>query len=161
MLRRRKACGFTLIELLVVIAIIGILIALLLPAVQSARESARLMQCTNNLRQIGLALHNYHEVYGSFPPAYVADESGRPIHSWRTLILPYLDQPTLYKEYRFDEPWDGPHNSQLLDVILRIYRCPVEARQHDRESPEARMTNYLAVIGPRTAFPCSGRSSSR
>ena len=61
------------------------------------------------------------------------------MHSWRTLILPFLDQAGLYRAYRFDELWDGPHNSQFLDVILPVYRCPVDAKQHDKESAEARM----------------------
>src|SRR4029453_12945484 len=74
-------------------------VALLLPAVQQAREAARRTQCKNNLKQIGLALHNYADVYGSFPPAYIADETDKPMHSWRVLILPFLDQDQLYKEY--------------------------------------------------------------
>src|SRR5678816_1789236 len=121
MFRRRS--GFTLIELLVVIAIIAVLIALLLPAVQSAREAARRSQCKNNLQQIGLALHNYHELCGSFPPAYFTDESGRPIHSWRVMILPQLDEMGLYSRYRWDEPWDGPNNSKLLSEMPAVYRC--------------------------------------
>ena len=69
----------------------GILIALLLPAVQAAREAARRTQCSNNLKQIGLAMHNYHDVNQQFPPAYIADADGQPMHSWRVLILPYLE----------------------------------------------------------------------
>ncbi|MFN0054259.1 MAG: DUF1559 domain-containing protein, partial [Planctomycetales bacterium] len=75
----------------------GILAALLLPAVQQAREAARRTQCKNNLHQIGLALHNYHDAFNSFPPAYIPDASGRPMHSWRVLILPFLDQAPLYQ----------------------------------------------------------------
>src|SRR6476661_8060061 len=116
--------GFTLIELLVVIAIIAVLVALLLPAVQQAREAARRSQCKNNLKQIGLALHNYHDVNGCFPPAYIADENGKPMHSWRVLILPYLDQAALHTEYNFSEPWDGPNNSRLLARRPAVYACP-------------------------------------
>lgn len=106
---RRSPQGFTLIELLVVIAIIAVLIALLLPAVQQARESARRTQCKNNLKQLGLALHNYHDVHGVLPPALVA--SGRycanPFRLNTTgfvLILPYMDQAPLYTAYNFDRP---------------------------------------------------------
>ena len=78
--KRNVVRGFTLIELLVVIAIIAILVALLLPAVQQAREAARRSTCKNNLKQFGLALHNYHEMHSSFPPAFIADDEGRPMH---------------------------------------------------------------------------------
>jgi len=117
-----------------------------LTAVQTARESAREAMCRNNLRQIGLALHNYHDMYGSFPPAYIADESGRPMHSWRVLILPQLDQQALYSRYRWDEPWDGPNNSQLLSEMPAIYRCP--------SHPETNSTNtaYAGVFGPKSMF---------
>src|SRR5688500_12419399 len=96
MLMPRK--GFTLVELLVVIAIIGILIALLLPAVQAAREAARRYQCTNNLKQIGLAMHNYHDINGKFPPSRIA--RGDYI-TWAVLILPYMEQQAMY------ELWNG------------------------------------------------------
>jgi len=82
--------GFTLIELLVVIAIIAVLVALLLPAVQQAREAARRAQCKNNLKQIGLALHNYHDAFGCFPPVASTDAQGNPLLSWRVALLPYL-----------------------------------------------------------------------
>src|SRR4051812_6730319 len=91
--------GFTLIELLVVIAIIAVLIALLLPAVQQAREAARRSQCKNNLKQIGLALHNYHDTANTLPPGWIGDPTGSNAGNrwgWGTMILPYLDQAPLY-----------------------------------------------------------------
>src|SRR5690606_5643888 len=94
--RRRQAQGFTLIELLVVIAIIAVLIALLLPAVQQAREAARRTQCKNNLKQLGLALHNYHDVYNSFPMGTQTPLTGAS--SWRFALLPYLDQAVVYNQ---------------------------------------------------------------
>jgi prepilin-type processing-associated H-X9-DG protein len=105
---------------------LGVLImpALLLPAVQSAREAARRAQCMNNLKQIALAMHNYHDTYNSFPPAAATDASGHPILSWRVLLLPYLDQNSLYEQFHLDEPWDSEHNKPLLGLIPNCYRCP-------------------------------------
>src|SRR5262245_22664825 len=94
---RRCRSGFTLIELLVVIAIIAVLIALLVPAVQKAREAANQSTCRNNLKQIGLGLHNYHSEYQTFPPACVHNGSTGPAWAWGVLILPYLEQDNLYK----------------------------------------------------------------
>jgi hypothetical protein len=101
------------VALLVLICCCGVLLGLLLPAVQSARETARRMQCANNLKQISLAMLSYEQQYHSLPPAFVADKNGRPMHSWRVLLLPYLDCKPLYDAYHFDEPWDGPHNRAL------------------------------------------------
>ncbi|TWU13498.1 hypothetical protein CA54_23330 [Symmachiella macrocystis] len=125
--------------------VVPCMIALLLPAVQQAREAARRTQCRNNLKQIGLALHNYHDVWGSFPPAYIADETGRPMHSWRVLILPYLDQQALYDQYDFDEPWDGPNNSRLLGNRPPVYACP-------SSDVDATSTYYAAIAGETCVF---------
>lgn len=108
----RKRTGFTLIELLVVIAIIAILIALLLPAVQQAREAARRTQCKNNLKQLGLALHNYHDTHNRFPPTqimvhYAGPNNTNPVprnHTWMSLVLPYLEQSALYNSINFSAP---------------------------------------------------------
>lgn len=119
----------------------------LLPLFVDSPEGVLRMMCSNNLKQLGRALRQYHDVYGSFPPAYVADKNGRPIHSWRVLILPYLDQENLYKQYRFDEPWDGPNNRKLASAMPEVYRCPTTpAHLHPGE------TSYVAVVGPETAW---------
>jgi prepilin-type N-terminal cleavage/methylation domain-containing protein/prepilin-type processing-associated H-X9-DG protein len=138
--------GFTLVELLVVIAIIGVLIALLLPAVQAAREAARKTECENHLKQIGLALLNYESTYRTLPPAYLADANGKPMHSWRVLILPFLEEQALYQQYDFNEPWDGPHNSQLAGRISDVFHCP-------SSTDDPAQTSYVAVVGPQTVWP--------
>src|SRR5262245_18129478 len=110
---------------LVAVGILGLLVLLLLPLSRGgSREAARRMQCSNHLKQIGLALQNYHDVYGSLPPAYIADANGKPLHSWRVLILPFLGERNLYEAYQFDEPWNGPSNSKLAEQVPACYRCP-------------------------------------
>ncbi|KAA0136972.1 DUF1559 domain-containing protein [Gimesia chilikensis] len=132
--RVTRKSGFTLIELLVVIAIIAILIALLLPAVQQAREAARRSQCKNNLKQMGLALHNYHDVYLKFPIGSRAPNDGP--HNWRFALLPYMDQANIYElaknsptsDVDFWEGGGGSYNGDTLlfkdKVITSIYMCP-------------------------------------
>ena len=103
--------------------------------------------CKKNLHQIAIALHNYHDTYHCFPPAYVADASGRPMHSWRVLILPFLDKDELYTQYRFDEPWDGPNNRRLTDQTKSVFHCPSD------KSGAPTDTSYVVVVGPSTVFP--------
>ncbi len=132
----------------------GILVALLLPAVQAAREAARRTQCTNNLKQIALAMHNYHDVYGSFPAAYIADENGRPMHSWRVALLPYLERSDLYNQYNFSEPWDSPGNLKVAEQLPQTYCCP----SSQASGPGSNLTNYVVIVGdpaqpqPQTLF---------
>ena len=129
-MRRR---GFTLIELLVVIAIIAVLIALLLPAVQQAREAARRTQCKNNLKQIGLALHNYHDQFRTFPPGYISVDAatgqmtpldGGSGASWALLILPQIDQSPLYNKFNLNLRIADPVNAPLIKTPLSAFLCP-------------------------------------
>jgi len=106
----------------------GVLVGLLLPAVQAAREAARRAQCVNNLKQIGLAMHNYASVNGAFPRPAVTDKQGKPLLSWRVTILPYLEQQGLYNRFKLDEPWDSPHNQALLKEMPSTYLCPSRAQ---------------------------------
>ena len=124
-------------------------------AVREAREAARSSSCKGRYGQLGLALHNYQAVHGCFPPAFIADENGRPMHSWRVLILPQLDHQSLYDRYRFDEPWDGPNNRQLHTVSLSFFNCPSVNPEGD-----SIYTNYLAVVGPNTMWPGTRTVSS-
>jgi len=126
------------------------LVALLLPAIQAAREAARRSQCTNNLKQIALAFHNYHDVHKTFPPAYIPDKDGKPMHSWRVLILPYLEQRALHKRYNFDEPWDSPGNLAVANAVIPVYSCPSCPPSGD--SPVSPETNYMVITGPETVF---------
>jgi type II secretory pathway pseudopilin PulG len=140
-------------ELLIWILIIGALVALLLPAVQSARERSPRMHCMNNLKQIALAMENYEAVHGTLPPAFVADANGKPMHSWRVLLLPFLEEDSLFKEYDFNEPWNGPINSKLAGLMPDVYRCP---SNFDDLSGKSFETDYFVAADPKTAFPDSG-----
>ncbi|MDX1945913.1 MAG: DUF1559 domain-containing protein [Pirellulaceae bacterium] len=134
-LRRARRGGFTLVELLVVIAIIGVLVALLLPAVQSAREAARRTQCANNMKQLGLALQNYHDVRLSFPPGYVEDAKAKnEAWSWGAMILPYAEQQGLYQQLGVDRDTYFNQLSKNGAVVvpaaktkLKAFMCPSDA----------------------------------
>ncbi len=139
-----RRTGFTLVELLVVIAIIGILVALLLPAIQSAREAARRSECTSNLKQIGLALHNYHDTYGVFPAGNITPGNCCGTLSkvnWAISILPYVEQSSLYESYDMDL-WneDQPIDSTGFCVVQQrvpAYECPSDINRLKMERPES------------------------
>jgi prepilin-type N-terminal cleavage/methylation domain-containing protein len=126
----KRRLGFTLIELLVVIAIIAVLIALLLPAVQSAREAARRAQCINNLKQIGIAMHNYADVQGGFPPsAFAADTPElQQWGGWCAQILGFLEQPQVYNAYNFDLAFHAVPNQTAVNTVLSVFICPSTPR---------------------------------
>lgn len=148
----KRSQGFTLVELLVVIAIIGVLVALLLPAVQQAREAARRSQCVNNMKQIGIALHNYHDSYNSFPPGWInRGGGGVPNYGWAVNILPFMEQSALYQEL---DPGITPLNTRyvagadpvsqaLLQTPIKGYRCP---------SDVTRDLNNLVIFGGANHF---------
>jgi prepilin-type processing-associated H-X9-DG protein/prepilin-type N-terminal cleavage/methylation domain-containing protein len=128
----RKSGAFTLIELLVVISIIGLLVALLVPAVQAAREAARRAQCVNNLKQIGLALPNYHGLFQTFPPGYVAnfDTAGNdtgPGWGWATMILPQMEQRPVFDAINFNTPIEGPSHQTTRLVLIAGFLCPSDS----------------------------------
>ncbi|AGA25102.1 DUF1559 domain-containing protein [Singulisphaera acidiphila] len=123
-----------------------ILVALLLPAVQAAREAARRTQCTNNEKQLSIALHNYHSAHNTFPPPAILSRAGNPLLSWRVAILPFIGQQALYNEFHLDEPWDSAHNKTLIERMPTTYACP------SRQSPAPGTTNYRVFTGKGTAF---------
>lgn len=96
---------------------------LVIPSVGAPYSYQQRMHCMNNMRQLILACHNYESAKKSLPPAVIEDNEGNPMHSWRVLILPYIDEQDLYDQYDFDEPWDGPNNSELATKIPAIYQC--------------------------------------
>ncbi len=124
----------------------GVLAGLLLPAVQAAREAARRMQCSNNLRQIGLALHNYEATYKSLPPAYTVDANGQKLHSWRTLILPFIEQKALYDQIDLSKPWNDPVNAPFSKMAIQAYECPSSNLAPGN-------TTYQVVVDPASCFP--------
>jgi prepilin-type N-terminal cleavage/methylation domain-containing protein/prepilin-type processing-associated H-X9-DG protein len=144
---RPRCAGFTLIELLVVIAIIGVLIGLLIPAVQMIRESAHRTTCSNNLKQIGLALHQYHDTNGYFPCSSVAIPSNQ---SWVPYILPYIEQQPLFSQFNFFLNWNDV-NQTAIATPLKIFQCP-SCPMQDRVdttyvAPQPACGDYGAVRG--------------
>lgn len=142
--RGRSHCGFTLIELLVVIAIIAILIALLLPAVQQAREAARRAHCKSNLKQIALALHNYHGTHGIFPSGQYFCQSGTncstqafygPGWGWSASLLPYVDQAPLYERFDFRLSMRDLHHASELSTAIPLFQCPSDATRKESLPP--------------------------
>lgn len=156
--RRCRVSGFTLIELLVVIAIIGLLMALLLPAIQRVREAANRMRCSNNLKQIGIALHNYHNDYTTLPAGGVTEgcccgtQSGA---TWTIFILPYMEQDNLYKRYNFGATNESSVNAPVVQEFLKFYTCPSDIETDRLDQPESgpgsgllyRRGSYRAVSG--------------
>ncbi len=172
-----KARAFTLVELLVVIAIIGILIALLLPAVQAAREAARRMQCTNNLKQLGLAMHNYHDINNMFPrglsgssdTSETATWKARGGHNWRIKLLPFVEQGAVYSQLNFDASFSSwsisatSPNAVLRNFVFNGYHCPSNPRapldnmegmtcgyDNMQNTAPCQMINYVGIAG---AYP--------
>lgn len=129
------------------LAVIGVVVwAILQPAFAAARSAAKCSECESNLRVIGQAIESYYADKGHYPPAFVTDENGKPMHSWRVLILPYLGPQAnlVYDQYKMDQPWDGPDNIKLENMIPQVYRCPTDPTTFRNQ------TSYLAIVGDDT-----------
>lgn len=135
-------------KIVVGVAAVLLVAAFFLPAIRTARPAARRAQCINNLKQITIALHKYESDNGALPPAYTVDGEGNRLHSWRTLILPYTDEPSsleLYKAIDLSKPWDDPANAKARETVMQMYQCPSFPGQDG-------LTTYLAVVGPDCVF---------
>ena len=159
----RRAPGFTLIELLVVIAIIAVLIGLLLPAVQAAREAARRAQCLNNLKQMGIALHNYHDAVGCFPMSYAARAPFRDGQTdtasgwgWATMILAQMEQMPLMNAVNFSMAVEAPANSTVARSILGAYLCPSDPVSGGPFPVDDPAGKPVAAVGPTSYVACTG-----
>jgi Protein of unknown function (DUF1559) len=117
----------------------------LLPAVQKVREAATRVKDANNLKQIGIAMHNYHDANGHFPPAAICNKDGKPLLSWRVAILPYVEEDNLYRQFHLDESWDSAHNKKLLSLMPKVYQLPVE-------EGNTTTTHYRVFVGPDAMF---------
>ncbi len=157
MVHRRRRTAMTLIEVIVVVAIIGVLFSLALPAIQRVRENAGRVECANNLRQIGMALHNYHDTLGAFPPGHIKDTAKLyPRTGWQLHLLPFLEQLPLWQtaEAAFKQDsnaYDNPPHTGM-ETPLRLFACPVDSRvsvtQFTRGGTQpVALTSYLGVIG--------------
>jgi prepilin-type N-terminal cleavage/methylation domain-containing protein/prepilin-type processing-associated H-X9-DG protein len=157
--------AFTLIELLVVIAIIGILIALLLPAVQKIREAAARMQCTNNLKQIGLAVHNYHDSFNFVPPGYIdgnanptstPDNDVGPGWGWAALLLPYVEQQNLFNQINLKQGIVVGSNAAAAQTPLKIYQCPSDPYQQNFPVYDSTFSTPFATVAHSNYVGCNG-----
>lgn len=147
--RRRGSIIENIVTALIGLAILFFVILMLMPSVGQSRGSARRSSCKNNLKAIMMAVHNYHDTYGAMPPAFTVDADGRKLHSWRVLLLPFLEQKDLYDKIDLTKPWDDPVNDFARQQAISVYRCPANPAPSNH-------TTYLAIVGDNYAFSPDG-----
>jgi prepilin-type N-terminal cleavage/methylation domain-containing protein/prepilin-type processing-associated H-X9-DG protein len=161
---QRRLAAFTLVELLVVIAIIGVLIALLLPAVQAAREAARRTQCSNNLKQIGLGMQNYHDARKILPQGASGVQSNVAGGNWMSSILSFMEEQQAYDQFRFDLPMTDAKNAKARSQVVRTLLCPTDPGASDpintkhhasTKVPNVSRTSYFGSLGPAHVDSCA------
>ncbi|MEX0793644.1 MAG: DUF1559 domain-containing protein [Pirellulaceae bacterium] len=137
----------------ILLVVAGLFYWVFWPAYHDALRAARRMHSQSRFDQMRLALFNYHDVHGTFPPAYIPDENEKPMHSWRVLILPFVSEEALWEQYDFDLPWNDPHNLEVSQNMPGIYSSPFSPEEAERG-----LTPYLAITGPETVL---GESEGR
>lgn len=143
------ACGIGL-----ALAVLMLVVRWIEPSMTAAKMAAQQSGCEANLQRIAAALQSYHDQYGCFPPASIADKNGKPMHSWRVLILPELGYESLYKKYDFSLPWNDPANQMVAQQMPRVFACPGNA-----DSFANHETQYMVLVGKNTAFPGPDQST--
>jgi Protein of unknown function (DUF1559) len=146
-LTRRRRLGDIFSRISVYGSLVAILVAMM-PTVGGPRESGRRSACLNNLKQLEMALFQYEAKHHALPPVFTADKNDKPLMSWRTAILPLIEQGKLFSQYHADEPWDSADNNSVTTNQLRIYQCPADIGSSDYN----KATSYVAIVGPGTAW---------
>src|SRR5262245_46780738 len=138
-------------SLVLIVLLLGLITGLLMPVGTGQLVVGKRSLCANNLKQLGLALLNYQTTMARFPPPYTTDDSGAQLHSWRTLLLPYIEYQSLLSQLRLNEPWNSPHNKQFTQFKLDVFHCPSDPDCGEYD------TDYIAVVGPGTIWDPKGR----
>lgn len=144
-IKTRGSVSSVIVSVLAVVGVGGIVIALLSPAMRVSRPAGLRTACMNNLKQIALGLQLYAEKHHALPPAYTTDAHGKPLHSWRTLILPFIEEGELYKSIDLTKPWDDPANAEAFKKVVPVYQCPGSGYEDNR-------TIYLAIVAPESCI---------
>jgi prepilin-type processing-associated H-X9-DG protein len=151
--KQASSTASTALKILLGVSLVGLAILFFLPTVRYAGPAAYRNSCQNKMKQLAVAIQNYVDDHGALPPAYTVDADGKPLHSWRTLILPYIEQVELFKSIDLTKPWDDPVNAKARQTVVEEYHCP------SLPGPEDSKTTYLAVVTSNSAMQASKRRS--
>ena len=158
---RRAFLAVAILKIAAVLFTIATLVAMLLPAVSRSRPAARHTQCKNNLKQISLGIENYKSTYGAYPPAYTTDSAGNRLHSWRALILPFVDQRDLYEKIDFSKAWNAPENTAARETRVPVYICPMSTSFEGKTTYLANVTSNGVLRTPDRSPPPTLRGLRR